>query len=77
LIDGRMRKACFAATLLNIKHETTVLFDDYLNRKTYHQVEQFAQPVRTVGRMAEFRLKPGTLDQSGFQKVIPWFFQTK
>ena len=77
LIDGRMRKACFAATLINIKRETRVLFDDYAGRRTYHEVEKFAKPTRYVGRMAEFIVQPGLVDAAGFAKIIPWFFQMK
>lgn len=77
LIDGRMRKACFAATLINIKRETRVLFDDYAGRRTYHDVEKFAKPTRYVGRMAEFIVKPGLVDAAGFAQIIPWFFQMK
>lgn len=73
LIDGRMRKACFAAALLNIKQETRVLFDDYQHRRIYHQVEQFAKPVRMVGRMAEFVVKPGLISAADFRAIIPWF----
>ena len=73
LIDGRFRKACFAATLMNIKQETRVLFDDYRGRMIYHDVEVFAKPVRTVGRMAEFLVSPGLMTPQLFSTVIPWF----
>lgn len=77
LIDGRMRKACFAATLLNVKRETTVLFDDYGDRSIYHEVERFAQPTRLVGRMAEFRVVEGMIDAREMATIIPWFSQLK
>ena len=75
LIDGRMRKACFAATMLSIKRETRVLFDDYGERRRYHDVERFAKPQRMVGRMAEFVLRPGLVSTDDMRRVIPWFAQ--
>ena len=77
LIDGRMRKACFAATLLNIRRETTILFDDYTDRPFYHGVEDILAPTLTIGRMAEFHARPGMLDQAGFAALIPWFFDLR
>lgn len=58
LIDGRFRAACLVAVALRITRPVTVLFDDYVSRPSYHVVERVTQPVRTVGRMAEFRLQP-------------------
>lgn len=75
LIDGRMRKACFGAALISIQRETRVLFDDYGDRKRYHDVEHFARPTRTVGRMAEFILTPGMVTAADFRRIIPWFSQ--
>ena len=77
LIDGRFRKACFAATLMNIKRETRILFDDYTGRRIYHDVEIFAKPERTVGRMAEFIVKPGLIAPERFTTVIPWFSEVR
>lgn len=77
LIDGRMRKACFAATLLNIRRETTILFDDYTDRSYYHEVEDILAPVCTIERMAEFHATPGMLDQTRFTALIPWFFDLR
>lgn len=54
LIDGRFRRACFLATCLLAKPGTRVLFDDYLDRPHYHDVEDFFQRVATVERVAEF-----------------------
>jgi hypothetical protein len=60
LIDGRLRPACLIAAVLRITRPVTVLFDDYVGRPAYHVVESVARPVGTIGRMAEFRLEPGT-----------------
>jgi len=54
LIDGRFRVACFVETLQHCTPQTTVLFDDYLNRKAYHIVEEIVRPTEMVGRMAIF-----------------------
>lgn len=61
LIDGRFRTACFLITCLKITKPVTLLFDDYVNRPLYHQVEEIAAPVKTVGRMAQFDLTPGLI----------------
>lgn len=58
LIDGRLRPACFVATCLHITKPVTVLFDDYVNRPSYHIVENLVKPVETVGRMARFVIRP-------------------
>lgn len=58
LIDGRFRSACFLTTLFRITRPVTVLWDDYTIRPEYHPMETFCQPVRTIGRMAEFHLTP-------------------
>lgn len=64
LIDGRLRPACLVAAAVRITRPVTVLFDDYVGRPAYHVVEQVARPVATIGRMAEFRLEPGTASPS-------------
>lgn len=73
LIDGRMRKACFAAVMMSIRQDTLVLFDDYANRKKYQRVEAFVKPEKLVGRMGVFQLKPNMLTSGDFRAVIPWF----
>ncbi len=58
LIDGRFRAACFLTVLFKITKPTTVLWDDYIDRFAYHEVEDLAKPVEMVGRMARFELTP-------------------
>lgn len=77
LIDGRMRTACFAAAMLKVQKETTVLFDDYKNRIHYHDVERYAQPDLFVGRMAKFTLRPHLLSMDVFADIVPWFFSVR
>ncbi len=61
LIDGRFRVACFVAAVMKISKPTIVLFDDYGDRDFYHDVERLAKPVKMIGRMAHFELKPGDI----------------
>ena len=58
LIDGRFRAACFLTTLFRIKRPVTVLWDDYIDRNPYHEVERLVKPVEMVGRMARFQIEP-------------------
>jgi glycosyltransferase involved in cell wall biosynthesis len=73
LIDGRMRKACFASTLLNIKRPATVVFDDYVEREYYHEIETLLKPSRFEGRMAVFEAKPDLVSTHQFMQILPWF----
>lgn len=75
LIDGRFRTACLAAACLRITRPVTVLFDDYVDRPKYHMVEQFAQPVETVGRMAIFKLMPNMVTKEAMTMLIGLFSQ--
>lgn len=59
LIDGRFRAACFVASFIRVTKPTIVLFDDYLDRKSYHVVEKLASIRSRHGRMAEFVIEPG------------------
>ncbi len=74
LIDGRFRKACFAATAMNIKQRTKVLFDDYLDRSDYHEVEQIASPSEIVGRMAIFEIEPNLMTDELKKRSEGWFY---
>lgn len=58
LIDGRFRLACFLTTAILTKRDVTVLWDDYIDRPSYHQVEKLVRPVSMTGRMARFELTP-------------------
>lgn len=74
LIDGRFRLACFAATLLFVKKPTTVLFGEYNARNAYKPAGQFAQPVKSMGRMAKFVIKPRNYSAAEFATMTRWFF---
>lgn len=73
LIDGRMRKACFCAALAMTKKPIRILFDDYAERKFYHEVECLVKPALLVGRMAVFDIKPGLVTIDDLPKFLPWF----
>ena len=77
LIDGRMRKACFAATLLHITRPTTIYFDDYRHRQEYHEVEEILPRSALVRRMAVFEAVPGLVSGEAMAKVIGWFSELK
>ncbi|PSJ56514.1 hypothetical protein [Kumtagia ephedrae] len=70
LIDGRFRPACLAAVCMMVDRPVTVLFDDYVDREAYHQVEEFVKPTRTIGRMAEFHVEPGLVERNNVARLI-------
>lgn len=63
LIDGRFRLACalsVAALASKRGASTTILFDDYIARPAYHQVERFlGPPSMTLDRAAVFIINSG------------------
>ncbi|MDM7256117.1 MAG: hypothetical protein P3W90_005490 [Paracoccus sp. (in: a-proteobacteria)] len=73
LIDGRFRPACFAAVAVMCTRPVTVLFDDYADRKAYHDVEKICAPDKMIGRMAIFSLKPGDLAREQFGGMVSLF----
>lgn len=75
LIDGRFRAACFLATLFRTKAPVRVLWDDYLGRDRYHEVEEFCVPTETVGRMAIFDLKPTPVPPAKLAQIITLFLR--
>lgn len=74
LIDGRFRKACLLTVALRAARPVRVLFDDYYSRPKYHVVERALRPVRAIGRMAEFHVAPGSIDNSDLGYVLAQFF---
>jgi hypothetical protein len=75
LIDGRFRRACFAATMMQCRQATTVLFDDYSSRETYQKVEALVKPTEVVGRLARFEIKPSMIKSPDFAMMVRWFFK--
>jgi len=59
LVDGRFRVACALAVVAHQPDTNwTMLVDDYVGRKHYDAIEQFAQIITFHGRMAQFQSKP-------------------
>ena len=73
LIDGRFRAACLAAVKMRARRPTTVLFDDYVDRRYYHGVENLAVKEEVVGRLARFTVTPGPVPPEMLTQVIGWF----
>lgn len=71
LIDGRFRVGCFYTAMLKISRPVTVLWDDYLNRKAYHEVEKYIKPKEFIGRMARFELEPNMISDEDFNRLLP------
>lgn len=63
LIDGRFRLACFFTSLLFCAPGTTILFDDYYNRRVYRLTEEILLPETKASRMAKF-VVPQHLDRN-------------
>jgi hypothetical protein len=55
-VDGRFRVACFLYSLICATPGAIILFDDYMNRKHYHIVEEFCSRRGNYGRMAMFHV---------------------
>lgn len=70
LIDGRFRAACMVTVLMRINRPVTVIFDDYIDRKPYHVVEDIISPSKIVGRMAIFEVVPGLIDIANFRMIF-------
>lgn len=73
LIDGRFRIASFLTSLLHAPAGCVILFDDYVDRPSYHVVERYLKPARLAGRMAQF-LVP-TQRPAGLEKAIDQYCQ--
>ncbi|SHL73014.1 Glycosyl transferase family 2 [Paracoccus solventivorans] len=61
LIDGRFRVACFLTTMIRCTRPVTVLFDDYIDRESYHWIEELVPVDSMAGRMARFTVTPRAL----------------
>lgn len=73
LVDGRFRVACVMAAMLRCTRETTLLFDDYAARKSYHAVEEFLHKQEVVGNMARFSLRETALPRDQMTRIIGFF----
>ncbi len=76
LVDGRFRVACALTTMMRATKPVTLLFDDYMERKGYHQLEEFLDRKENVLEMARFDVNPGDIPKNNLTKLIGAFSQT-
>jgi len=57
LIDGRFRVACALNLFDQIENDTTIIFDDFLNRKNYHIVLEYYDITMKAGRTVILKKK--------------------
>lgn len=75
LIDGRFRVACFIACCVSTNSPVRILFDDYVERPSYHVVEKIVKPVEIIGnRLAVFDIKPGMVGAKFLLNNMHWFY---
>lgn len=72
LVDGRFRVACFLASLLNADAGTAIIFDDYVERRHYHVVQEFLSPSHASGSQAVF-VVPEARDKRRIQEYLGRF----
>ena len=70
LVDGRFRQGCALAAKFMSQRPVTVLFDDYLHRKHYHQVEAFLGRPEITGRMARFEIAPEPIPPDRLLRIM-------
>lgn len=75
LIDGRFRLGCLLAVMFRTRAPVSVYFDDYLNRKGYHRIEDWIAPVESRGRMARFEVVPRDIPADRLAEIIDIFGQ--
>lgn len=56
LIDGRLRVLCFLVSLKRCNSGTKIIFDDYVNRKKYHIIDELNKPISNDGRQCLFEI---------------------
>ena len=54
LIDGRFRVCCFLTSLMLADEGTKIIFDDYINRPSYHIIENYVKREEIFGRQCLF-----------------------
>ncbi len=59
LIDGRFRLACLAISLLTCAPGTPLLFDDYVDRAVYHELDDISPDRSVHGRLVRFVVPEG------------------
>ena len=77
LIDGRFRTACFITVLLFCNKPTTILFDDYKERKFYSKIEEFTQPIEFIESMARFEVQPNMVEKRTLLTALRLYFNER
>ena len=72
LIDGRFRVACFLYSLINAKEGSIIIFDDYMNRKHYHVVQEVLEIYEKCGRQVIFKV-PQAFDTQLAEELLQKF----
>ncbi|WP_058247112.1 hypothetical protein [Tropicibacter naphthalenivorans] len=70
LVDGRFRQGCALAAAFMSKKPVDVYFDDYVQRKHYHKVEELLGQPHITGRMAHFHVTPNPIPPERLLWVI-------
>jgi len=75
LVDGRFRIGCALATCFLATRPVTLLFDDYVDRKHYHKVEDYLGQPRITGRLARFDVTPKPIPPMRLLRIMKWMMQ--
>jgi hypothetical protein len=62
LIDGRLRVLCFLVSLKRCNNGTKIIFDDYVERKYYHVVEELIKPTNKNKKQCLFIVDKKKID---------------
>ena len=70
LVDGRFRQGCALACAFMSKAPLELYFDDYVQRKHYHKVEDILGPPEITGRMAYWKVTPQAIPPERLAWII-------
>ena len=70
LVDWRFREGCALAAGFMAERPLVLLFDDYVQRKNYHAVEEFLGAPEMTGRMARFEITPQPVPPARLLRIM-------
>ncbi len=70
LVDGRFRVGCALAVAYRTQKPVVVLFDDYVQRDQYHEVEEFLGQPEITGRLARFEITPQAVPAERLLRIV-------
>ncbi len=70
LVDGRFCEGCALSTAFLAGRPVTLLFDDYVDRQQYHEVEEFLGQPEITGRMARFDITPQAIPPRRLLRIM-------